>query len=367
MLKDNIINQLYQAVGFMKIFNAMFSKRLGGIEQAFLDYNQALSLQNNQVIPLIHTKAKIRNKLEGHYIAVHNFNKYDFFAVAKLRRLIEHEKPNCIITHGSRAAFLFKRALRNLTPKPPIIAVSHNYNCKPILGCDAVITITHDMKSFIIQQRQPEETVHQVPNMIHIPEGVKFEKPVFKNPPVIGFMARLTQKKGMDVFLKAISCLKEKGIKFKAKFAGDGEEAGKTHEMIRALKLEDDIEVLGWIDGEEKEEFYKAIDIFCMPSYHEPFGIVLLEAFIHSKPSVVTTSEGPSEIGRHEKNLLFVPIGDYKAMALEIERLIKNKDLREKIALGAFERAQDFSLLNISRMLQRIVEEVCYNNLSLIK
>lgn len=343
----------------------MFGKRLGGIEQAFLDYTQALSLQNNQVISLIHPKALIKNKLEGQYTAINNYNRYDFFAIAKLRRLVEQENPNCIITHGSRSAYLFKKAIKNLTHKPPIIAVSHKYNCKPILGCNAIIAITNDMRDFIIAQKQPAETVYLVPNMIHIPENTAYKKPNLRRPPVIGFMARLTPKKGMDVFLKAISHLKKRGIKLKVKFAGEGEEANKCEKMINDLMLEDTVEVLGWVSDSEKEMFFKNIDIFCMPSYHEPFGIVLLEAFMYSKPCVVTASEGPREIGVHNKNLLFVPIGDDRAVANAIAELINSAELRERIAFGAFERVQDFSLLNISRRLQRIIEEVCFNSLSL--
>lgn len=94
----------------MKIFNAMFSKVNGGLEQVFLNYIPALSSQGNQVIPIIHPKAEIKNSCpKDHLITVHNFNQHDFFAIHRLKKLIQIHQPDCIITHSYRAAYLFKK------------------------------------------------------------------------------------------------------------------------------------------------------------------------------------------------------------------------------------------------------------------
>ncbi|MDF1930485.1 hypothetical protein PGH45_11035 [Legionella pneumophila] len=94
----------------MKIFNAMFSKVNGGLEQVFLNYIPALSSQGNLVIPIIHPKAEIRNSCpQDHLITVHNFNQHDFFAIHRLKKLIKIHQPDCIITHSYRAAYLFKK------------------------------------------------------------------------------------------------------------------------------------------------------------------------------------------------------------------------------------------------------------------
>ena len=52
----------------------------------------------------------------------------------------------------------------------------------------------------------------------------------------------------------------------------------------------------GWVD--DKPAFFAGIDVFCLPSHHEPFGIVLIEAMAQAMPIVATDSEGPSEILR---------------------------------------------------------------------
>src|SRR4051812_29596782 len=99
----------------MKIFNVMFSKDNGGLEQAFLNYIPALSKQGNEVISIIHPKAKIRPFCpRENLILVSNFNQYDLLAIWKLRKLIYQLKPDCIISHSYRAAYLLKKTRTNV-------------------------------------------------------------------------------------------------------------------------------------------------------------------------------------------------------------------------------------------------------------
>ena len=130
----------------MKVFNTMFSKKLGGLEQAFLDYNHALLMQHNELLPVIHPHAMVKKKVGSHSVAINNFNSYDFIAVMKLRKLIDAEQPNCIITHGKRATLLFKKATTNTA----IIAVSHKHNYEYLKSVDAVITVTEHMRNELV-------------------------------------------------------------------------------------------------------------------------------------------------------------------------------------------------------------------------
>ena len=156
-----------------EILNVMFSKRKGGLEQAFLDYTCALNIQGYRVISVIHPKAIIKNQLKNNYVTVNNFNKFDIFAVQKLSKLIKAENPKCIITHGLRASYLIRRTKTNV----PIIAVSHNnlkFEC--LFGSDAIIAITKQMRENIIEAGQTPEMVYTVPNMIHIPDEFSYKR-----------------------------------------------------------------------------------------------------------------------------------------------------------------------------------------------
>lgn len=338
----------------MKVFNAMFSKKLGGLEQSFLDYNHALLIQHNVLVSIVHPHAQVKKEVKGLCVTVNNFNSYDFLAVMKLKKLIESEKPNCIITHGKRATVLFKKA----NPQAAIIAVSHKHNYEYLTSTDAVITVTNHMREELIKSGFDPKRIYHIPNMINIPDDIAYSQPKLSNPPVIGMIGRMTKEKGHDVFIKALAELKKGGVKFIAKIAGDGEEKANIIALIKSLNLQDEIELLNWVD--DKDAFYNSVDIVCVPSRHETFGIVLLESFLHCKPCIASTCDGPKEIGTNEQNLLLFPINNHLALANSIKRAIEDKKLANKITKNGFINVQDYSYFNVSRMLQRVIEEVCF-------
>jgi glycosyltransferase involved in cell wall biosynthesis len=63
----------------------------------------------------------------------------------------------------------------------------------------------------------------------------------------------------------------------------------------------------------------------------EPFGIVLLEAMTFGKAIVATKAGGIPEFIQDGHNGLLVDVEDSYALAEGIDRLIRDKDLRERI------------------------------------
>ena len=340
----------------MKILNVMFSKSLGGIEQVFIDYCQAFVMQNFSVVSIVHPKARVKSELTSSYLEVSNFSQYDLFAVNKLRKIIEYEQPRFIITHGNRATSLMRKAAKNVS----IIAVCHNYKYKSLIGSDYIIAITNDLKNHLIKAGQPESTIYVVPNMIHIPQDITYTKLKFHKPPIIGAMARFVKKKGLEVFIKALFELKKRNVDFVAKIAGSGEGKARLENLVKRLGLEDKVKFIGWVD--DKEEFYHSIDVFCLPSNHEPFGLVLLEAMKYGKAIITTNTEGPSEIVDNSTAVI-TSIGDYVSLSYAIEKLIKDRVFANKLSKAAFESVQNYSILNISRQLKRVLETVCFNKI----
>lgn len=310
----------------------MFGCKKGGIEQAFLDYGAALASQGNEVIALVHPHAQILPALIQSDISIEtvtNYGNWDVAAVWKLKQIIQRVKPDCIVTHGNRAVILMKKTLSGV----PIIGVCHNYNLKYLLGSDALLAITEDLRATAISKGQPEDRVFKVPNMIAIPSLLQTRETLsFHNPPVIGAMGRFVKKKGLDVFIQSLGLLKEKSIPFRALIGGSGVEDANLRKLVASLGLESHITFTGWV--EDKAHFYNACDIFCLPSLHEPFGIVLLEAFLHALPVITTDSEGPVEIATSEKDALVVEKNNAAAMATALERLINDRKLAAKLAVN---------------------------------
>lgn len=338
----------------MKIVNAMFSKVNGGLEQVFLNYIPALTQQGDHVIPVIHPQAQIAgNCPKEHLRTIHNYNQYDYFAVLKLRKLIHEEQPDCIITHSYRAAYLFRKT-RTKVPKIAVCHVRGHYD----FGADAIIAITETMRQDIINSGIPAHRVFTIPNMISIPNHIKHHEREETERPIIGVCARLVALKGIDVFIEALAELKKRKIPFHAKIAGDGKDKEQYIQLIKQKALQDHITLLGWV--EDRHSFYESIDIFCLPSREEAFGLVVLESMVHSLPMVLSKLSGPLEIIGDSESALFAEPNNPISMADALEQIICDKKLARQLGARAFQRAQCYSSSTIGPLLHEILSKIVH-------
>lgn len=341
----------------IKVANIMLGKAMGGIEQVFLDYDRALRIQNESVVSICHPKAVVRDSLTSSHLTLRALSQFDVFAAMRLKLMLMKMGVNVIITHGNRGARIAQLSNSGMN----LISVSHNYNFKPLLKSDTIIAITDHMRDDIIAHKFPIKRVHRLYNPIYLGDDVMLNiKPIGKIP-VIGFMGRMVPKKGADVLLRALRLLADRGIKFKAKIAGSGPEEDRLKRLHVELKLGSNVELLPWVS--DKAAFFESIDVFVVPSLEEPFGVVILEAFAHSKPVIATRVSGPLEIIQHGVNGLLVAQGNEAELADAISQLLANKKLTNEISMEGFKRVGDFDILGFSRSLQRIVEESYYNHL----
>ncbi len=346
----------------MKIVNAMFSRGLGGIEQAFIDYTESLALRGHEVICVTRPKAKINAevaKLQAQYpekIVLHKIKaagNWDILAKCRLNSLLKKHRPQAVIAHGNRPCALFRTAtVKNNIPQ---IGVVHNYWFKDVLRSDFLICVSSDISTKIIAQWVGSERVHKVPNLIRMQPSPQI-KPR-SNPPVIGIIARMVQKKGVDVFIKALGILANRGVACRAVIAGDGPLRYQYQTQRDNLQLNDRVRFSGWVH--DKNAFYNEIDIFCLPSLSEPFGIVLLEAMSRKKPMVSTNIEGPAEILQPGSDALMVDKGNPTALADALEQLIKDEEKSRTLAEQGYNTANSrYSLPVVAELLEQCVAKM---------
>lgn len=343
----------------MHVINAMFSSGLGGIEQSFLDYCACLKSRGHKVTVIIHPDAKVRPLLVGlqvNIINVKNLGFFDIFAKGYLKKILKQTRPDIIIAHGNRAACLLKDVSKSVTI--PLVGVTHNYKLRRQIGLDAMFATTYALKTHLIELGQNENTIFNVPNMIRLHDR---QLPIrtFRTPPVIGTMGRFVKKKGFDYFLRALAKLKERNIAFKALIGGSGEEEKELKELAAALGIGNMVEFLGWVDN--KSKLFDNIDIFVLPSVHEPFGIILLEAFAMGKAVITTDSEGPIEIAENRKDALIVEKGDSAAIANAIESLLNDWDLARSLSKNAFETVKKYDLDKVGEIMDVALLKIVQN------
>jgi glycosyltransferase involved in cell wall biosynthesis len=345
----------------MKIVNSMFSSGLGGIEQAFIDYAESLALRGHEVFCVTKHGAKINSQLEvlsqkfpQKIVSkkIYNLGKWDPFAKIYLSVLLKKHKPAAIIAHGNRPSSLFKYG--SVKNKIPMIGVVHNYWFKGVTKADFLFCVSADIRTKIITEWFGNDKVFKVPNLIRVGAEPNF-KPR-SEPPVIGVMARMVEKKGVDVFIKALSILNKKDIKFKAIIGGDGDLRNQYQTLRDELKLNDSVRFTGWV--KDKEKFYNDMDIFCLPSLSEPFGIVLLEAMVRKKPIVSTNMEGPAEILKHNSDSILVDKGSPEKLAAGLEELLQNREKSMMLAERGFWVAKNvYDISVVAQTLEKAIED----------
>lgn len=239
----------------------------------------------------------------------------------------------------------------------PVIGVCHTYSFEQIKNCDYIISVNKDMRDCLLNLGYNPNKIFHIPNMIRLPENLSYNRPALQQSLIIGLIGRIEKAKGVDIFVKAISLLKQKNVQLKALIAGDGPEYPNIKGLIKELKMENDIVMLGWIT--DKQKFYQSIDIICIPSLTESFGLVILEGFIHGKSIIVSNVSGPLEIVTPDKDALIFPVGEFTELAKAIEQLVENPQLYRILTQNGFEKVKNYDLKviiqNINECFQNIV------------
>jgi glycosyltransferase involved in cell wall biosynthesis len=102
----------------------------------------------------------------------------------------------------------------------------------------------------------------------------------------------------------------------------------------------------------EPERFMAAADIFCLPSYREGFGMVIIEAAASGVPAVASRIYGLTDAVVDGATGLLHPPADPGAIAAVLERLIMDPEERQRMGIAARQRAREsFSDLELSKGL----------------
>jgi glycosyltransferase involved in cell wall biosynthesis/GT2 family glycosyltransferase len=117
---------------------------------------------------------------------------------------------------------------------------------------------------------------------IIIPHGVEVKNESDKLPDLnhIVFLGRLESRKGIDIFLEAISTYAKSNdvSNLRVSIIGKETESFNSKKWREKNKILDFVEFLGFVDDDKVEEILLCKPIVCIPSRYESFGLVALEA-----------------------------------------------------------------------------------------
>lgn len=175
-----------------------------------------------------------------------------------------------------------------------------------------------------------------------LPKDFSFKKTLGLNEDdfVISLIGNFSCDKGQHVFINALEILKNKGIHFKAIFAGKNTDGNELKSMF-ASKLDLNLGVfLGFRNDVEK--LLNITDVNVNAAIKgEALSGSLREALCCAVPSVASNIAGNAEILKDGFNgYLFKP-GDFVALAEKLESMIKDRVLLKKMSISAAESANE--------------------------
>jgi len=123
-------------------------------------------------------------------------------------------------------------------------------------------------------------------------------------------VGRLSPQKGQFVLLDAVKRLVDDGIGVRLVLAGDGELRPFLEAKIQELKLEQHVQITGWIDEKTVREQLVAARVLVQPSFAEGLPVVIMESLAMGRPVISTMIAGIPELVQHGVNGWLVPAGN---------------------------------------------------------
>ena len=168
------------------------------------------------------------------------------------------------------------------------------------------------------------------------------------------FAGTIIPRKGYADLIKGFAPIAPKHPDWKITFAGNGE-IERAKEIAKEVHIENQVIFLGWVNGKEKEKAFQEASIYCLASYGEGFPMGVLDAWAYGIPCVVTPVGGLPDIITEGENALTFSPGDTETLAKQLERMITDDSLREKIEKESLNLSQTtFNINTINQQLDKI-------------
>jgi glycosyltransferase involved in cell wall biosynthesis len=154
--------------------------------------------------------------------------------------------------------------------------------------------------------------------------------------PVIGIVGRLSREKGHRYLIAALPAILAEAPKTQLIIVGSGPLEAALREQVRTLSLTKSVAFVGY-----KRQIYAELarmDILCVPSLSEAFGIVILEGMAMGLPVVGTRVGGIPEVIRDGETGILVPPRDVPALAQACKYLLSHPEEGVQMGLRGKER-----------------------------
>jgi glycosyltransferase involved in cell wall biosynthesis len=156
---------------------------------------------------------------------------------------------------------------------------------------------------------------------------------------LVGCIGSLAERKGQQDLLAVWPDVVRRCPQARLLLIGDGPLRARLTLQVAQTGTSGSVTFLG--DRHDVPAVLDALDLVVVPSRHEGFSLVTVEAMRHGLPVVATAAGGPIEILRHGSTGLLVPPRDAAAMAAALTGLCLDPAQRDRLGTAALAASLD--------------------------
>ena len=225
----------------------------------------------------------------------------------------------------------------------------------------AAVVVPSHSQSLRLQPQVPAENIHVV---YHGIDAAAFalsahdERPVLRRrygvsdgQPVVAVFGRLEPVKGHADLLEAAALMLHERPELRFWVVGEGRLREDLGRQAQRLGIENAVQFMGY--QREVAPFMAASDLVVLPSRHESFGIVLIEAMSLAKPIVASSAGGIPEIVLDGAHGYLAPPGEPRELAQRALQLLA--DPAHAAQLGLAGRQRVGQIFTVQLMIERMV------------
>ena len=343
------------------LFTASVFSHIANFHRPYLRAFQELGWQvdvacGGEVCPIPEARRLIPLPLKKSMTAPENLA-----AQNQLRRLIREEKYSLISTHTSLAAFFTRLAAAGLAV--PLVYTCHGYlfddstpplRRLPLLGAERLtagrtdLLLTMNRYDYALaRQYRLGKSVRLIPGMgVEYPPcdpaagaALRQELGVTHGEFLLLYPAEFSPRKDQSTLIRAMALLPSP---VRLCLPGNGELWEECKALAQTLGVADRVIFPGYVS--DMAPWFAAAQCAVSSSRSEGLPFNVMEAMAAGLPLVATAVKGHLDLVEPEVTGLLYPCGDPQSCAQEVERLLADRELGERLGQAGKQAAQSYRL-----------------------
>ncbi len=345
----------------IKVVHVVSDTNIGGAGRWIINFLKEVDKQQFDASIVIPQGGLLKEQitaLRGHVIEIPGMadRSVDMKSIWYLYQLFKKHNPDIVHTHASLSARIAARCAK----VKKIIYTKHCIDAVVTTGIkqklitkmniwlsDYIIAVAMAAKEGLVASGLPADRIKVLHNGVDkLSKISKQERNIYRDKwgistdeVLVGIVARLEEVKDHATFVKAAHEVLKRGNEAKFIIVGTGAQEKTLKELVKQLGRLKNIIFTG--HTHDVTAVMNSIDIHVISSKSEALCLSIIEAMSVGKPGIATRTGGNPELIEDSENGLLVPVGDIQALADAMEKLIKDKPLRQMMGQKSEQKMEE--------------------------